>query len=163
MILSIQQNRNFTKRLDTLRRSGGHASLAARNADEIIANIANGCGKPQEIGRQTKYGEARIKNCMKFNLGNGYRLVTIRNHQRLVLLYVGTHDECDRWLEANRDHQPEYESCESTIFAEQEPADALSSGKSRDTLDDEYEERLLKKIDQKDLKQIFNGLLGQNP
>jgi hypothetical protein len=164
MILSVMQERNFDKRLDSLRRAGGHASLAARNADEIIASFANGCANLDVIGRQTKYGETRIKNCLKFNLGNGYRLITVRKKTHLILLYVGTHDECDRWLEDNRGHQPEENGDhEIILLAGEVPQDDLAPGEISELRADEYEELLAKKISQKVLKRIFKGLLRQSP
>ena len=165
MNLSIKQERNFDKRLDNMRRAGGHAALAARNADEIIASLANGCANLDAIGRQTKYGEARIKNCLKFNLGNGYRLVTVRKRTRVILLYIGTHDECDRWLEGNRGHNPAENMDQGAILPAGEGMreDPLVSENVSESPNDEYEELLLKKIDQKILKMVFKGLLCENP
>ena len=165
MNLSIKQERNFDKRLDNMRRAGGHAALAARNADEIIASLANGCVNLDAIGRQTKYGEARIKNCLKFNLGNGYRLVTVRKRTRVILLYIGTHDECDRWLEGNRGHNPAENMDPGAILPAGEGMreDPLVSENVSESPNDEYEELLLKKIDQKILKRVFKGLLCENP
>jgi hypothetical protein len=165
MILFVHHDRNFDKRLAALHRAGGHALLAARNAEEIIANIANGAKCLETVGRQTKYGEARIKNCLKFNLGNGYRLVTVRKRTRVILLYIGTHDECDRWLEGNRGHNPAENMEQGTLLpaGESKWEDLSMSENVSESPNDEYEELLLKKIDQKILKRIFKGLLCENP
>jgi hypothetical protein len=163
MILSVKQERNFDKHLDALRRAGGHAALAARNADEIIASLANGCKNLDAIGRQTKYGEARIKNCLKFNLGNGYRLITVRKGTRLILLYIGTHDACDRWLVGNRGHNPEANEDHETILLSGEvPQDDLVPDEISESPADEYEELLAKKISQKVLQRVFKGLLRES-
>lgn len=50
----------------------------------------------------TKYGEYRIRKCVKYDLGCGYRMITIWRNHDIFVSYVGTHDECDRWLENNR-------------------------------------------------------------
>jgi len=165
MILFVHQNRNFDKRLAALRQAGGHALLAARNAEEIIANLANSAKCLEAVGRQTKYGEARIKNCLKFNLGNGYRLVTVRKRTRVILLYIGTHDECDRWLEGKRGNNPAENMDQGTILPAGEGMreDPLVSENVSESPNDEYEELLLKKINQKILKRVFKGLLRENP
>lgn len=54
----------------------------------------------------TRNGEDRIKGCRKVDLGGGYRLGTLKQGKDLYLLFVGTHDECGRWVENNRLHLP---------------------------------------------------------
>jgi superfamily I DNA/RNA helicase len=47
----------------------------------------------------THHGESRIPHCVKYDLGNGYRLVTVEHEGQRHLLFVGTHDETDRWVD----------------------------------------------------------------
>jgi hypothetical protein len=93
----------FDKCLNTLHRAGGAAAIAAKKADAIIDRLVlKGCNNFNEIGKPTKHGELRIKSCRKYDLGGGYRLVFVKQGYHLVLLYVGAHDDCDRWLSNNR-------------------------------------------------------------
>ena len=55
-----------------------------------------------ELGKLTKYGENRIKNCQKYDLGGGCRLVTVQKDACIILLYVGSHEETDKWLESKK-------------------------------------------------------------
>ena len=50
----------------------------------------------------THHGESRINHCVKYDLPGHCRLVTIQDNGWLILLYLGTHDDVDEWLDRNR-------------------------------------------------------------
>lgn len=103
MIHTVYLDTRFEKQMGILRRAGKKAALAAIQVDEIIANLQAGKSTASEIGSVTKHGELRIRGCIKYDLGSGYRLLTFKRGRDLFVLYVGSHDECDRWIENNRD------------------------------------------------------------
>ena len=49
----------------------------------------------------TNHGENRIQHCVKYDLGKGYRLVTIKHKGVISLEFVGNHNETDKWLDRN--------------------------------------------------------------
>lgn len=49
----------------------------------------------------TNHGETRIKNCRKYDLGDGWRLVTAQSEKVCTFLFVGTHEDTERWLEGH--------------------------------------------------------------
>jgi hypothetical protein len=49
----------------------------------------------------TNHGETRIKNCRKYDLGDGWRLVTAQSDKVCIFLFVGTHDDTERWLDGH--------------------------------------------------------------
>ena len=49
----------------------------------------------------TNHGENRIQHCVKYDLGKGYRLVTIKHKGVISLEFVGNHKETDKWLDRN--------------------------------------------------------------
>lgn len=114
--------------------------------------------------KRTKNGEYRLKYCVKYDLGGGYRLITVRVDDRLYLPYLCSHDEVDQWLD--RQGCPDFEPVESAYQAE-----TLSSGvpelsgtsEVKDTISqpelDRYEEALMAKLDDALLKSIFQGLM----
>jgi hypothetical protein len=103
MIRFIHSNPRFEKRLNDLRKSERFAIAAAKRADKIINNLIQmGTASIVETGRLSRYGEARIPNCVKYDLGRGYRLVSVKKGDHLFLLYIGTHDDCHRWIEDNK-------------------------------------------------------------
>ena len=68
MELIIHISPNVIKQLKALQRGGGNASQAAEHARKIIDQALEGICSPKQIGRLTRYGEARIPNCVKFDL-----------------------------------------------------------------------------------------------
>lgn len=103
----ISRTSRFNESLNRLRLSGGIASDAAKDAARIIGNITTmPAGSAERYGRLTKNGESRIKNCFKYDLSGGYRLVTVQIRDTAFLLFVGTHAEAERWLDTNRGLEP---------------------------------------------------------
>jgi hypothetical protein len=49
----------------------------------------------------THHGESRIKHCVKYDLQGYSRLVTVQTQGYCALLYCGTHDDCDSWIESH--------------------------------------------------------------
>ena len=89
--------------LKILARGDKKASLAAQRAEEIIERLASGDSQAIEIvSRRTKHGELRISGCRKYNLGGEYQLVCVKQDGRLAATFVGSHDDCNRWIENNR-------------------------------------------------------------
>ena len=105
--LHVYQDANLTRQLKTLLKGGASAAPAARHAQAIIDRFADGGrSDPKLMGRLTRYGDARIKNCVKFDLVRGYRLVGMMLDQGIAFLYVGSHDECDHWIRNNAGMEP---------------------------------------------------------
>jgi superfamily I DNA/RNA helicase len=50
----------------------------------------------------TNNGESRIKHCIKYDLQGACRLVTVQHNNICFLMFAGTHDKTDSWLEANK-------------------------------------------------------------
>ena len=103
MIQSIHYSKLLTKHLQRLRKTGKKAELAASKCDAILNDIRlHGCQCEAVLGKRTRCGELRIRNCVKYHLGSGYRLVTIRAHCHLFICFVGSHEETNQWIENHR-------------------------------------------------------------
>lgn len=50
----------------------------------------------------TNHGESRIQHCVKYDLQGACRLVTVQHNGICFLMFAGTHDATDGWLEANK-------------------------------------------------------------
>jgi len=93
----------FEQCLRELCSQGGTAAAAAKRVDRIISSIARQENShSRERFGVTRKGEYRIENCKKIALGHGYRLICILKDFHLVLLFVGSHDACYRWIERNK-------------------------------------------------------------
>ncbi|MDR3089535.1 MAG: hypothetical protein LBU39_06935 [Desulfobulbaceae bacterium] len=103
MISYLLISSEFDSRLRRLRGAGKKAALAAEQADAVLELLVDGRFDADFlVGKRTKYGEQRLAHCMKYDLGCGYRLITVRVGDRLYIPFIGGHDDCDLWLERHR-------------------------------------------------------------
>jgi hypothetical protein len=165
-ILFVHRTTIFDRSLEDLKRKGGTASVAAGKADEVIRLITRTEGKGvREQFRFTRKGEYRIKYCRKYDLGGGYRLVLLHRGRHLVLLYVGSHDDCFRWIERNKGLTYEIDDTAQAIrmiWNTPPQDDAVShDALEEERLLDEYEAALMSRIDDDMLRKIFSGLIKQ--
>lgn len=89
----------FLKALKDLRRCGGPKQQAADQVSQIIGDFSV---EGKTLKRMTHNGEERISHCVKYDLRGDCRLVTVQDEGQIWLLYVGDHDDTDRWLDAHR-------------------------------------------------------------
>ncbi len=169
MTFLIQLDRHVEKQLKALSRQGGNAGMAAGHAKAIISQLVEeGLRSTKEQGRLTRYGEARIKNCIKFDLVHGYRLVGVLGRRDITFLFVGSHAECDHWLSNNagRDNAPCRRKAvvlESKAGNGADEQSLLSEDNSKnDPPEADYDAVLMDALTDEDLRRIFAGLARQN-
>lgn len=163
--LKIYQDARLIKQIKNLQRCGGTAALAAEHAGAIFEQlIQRGVGNPKKMGRLTKYGDARIKNCIKFDLVGAYRLVGIMGDDHLKFYFVGSHDECDHWVKNNAGLEPvfkERDRVEAAVKAPPAPRESREAVGAEPEPD--YDAQLERNLTDQDLRKIFSGLCGKNP
>jgi hypothetical protein len=162
MICYVHRDSRFERRLRELRKSSGTALSAAKKAEEIINRLlVKGRENSLKVGKLTRKGELRIKSGVKFDLGNGYRLVCAKKGPHLILLYVGTHDDCSRWLERNKGlkYDIDENGGDMAVTRRSDPP-YFQSAMPGDPAE-EYEEQLMKQIDDKVIRNIFCGLVDK--
>ena len=157
----IHRYAKFQKTLETLRRGDRRGARAAKRAEDLIKEVASGdLSSLAGMEKRTKHGELRISNCIKYDLGGGYRLVSVKYKDYMIFTFLGSHDECNRWIENNRRFEPEISSeCKEVdgffglaVLSEECPSENEGLEKS------DYDEILMEKVDDKLLKHIFKGL-----
>lgn len=161
MIERIYLDTRVRKHLAVLRRSGKKAALAAARAEEIIAALKARGQVPQGAGSLTKHGELRIRGVRKYDLGSGYRLISFKQDRCLYLLFAGSHDSCDRWLENNRELP--LELIEQRCRCHPVAMDLETGHESERGVPAPQPERFdpLLSINDDDLRRIFCGLTGE--
>ena len=159
----------FAKSLDTqieeLNKAGKQGRIAASTCLDIFEQIRkDGLAGQLLLNKRTKKGEARVDKCVKYDLGNGYRLITILHKDHLFIPFAGTHDKADLWLEHNRlDNifpKKDMYLVEKIVY-EQQHREIVFETTSEASCCDEYEEGLLERIDDDILRQVFKGLVLQ--
>jgi hypothetical protein len=101
---NVHVSAKVERQIEALKNDGKAGRAVARRAAAIIESLtAKGVGSYlDDVNSYTRYGEKRIRNCRKYDLSCGYRLVTLQRGMKLFVLFLGTHDECQRWLKNHR-------------------------------------------------------------
>ena len=163
MIRSIHCSRFLDRQLTALRKTGQQGDIAASQAERILVRLkTEGPNVGEILAKRTKKGENRVKNCIKYNLGSGYRLITVRVEDRLFVPFLGDHDAADRWLE----RQAQEGFLPIASFYSDEFLDSWRQGNNNNQDETEqpmenidlYEEQLKSRLDENLLKVIFQGL-----
>lgn len=160
VVCYIYRDPRFDKAMVDLNRKGGTASFITEKAEKMIKDLTECRRRLSEIGKKTRNGEHRLERCFKFDLGSGYRMVCLRFDACIVFLYIGTHDDCCRWIEHNK--RMKYE-----IGNERHGVPILEKGHSDDNLSEnileerkfisEYEKSIMNRLDDDILKKILFG------
>jgi len=149
-------------RLNSLKKSGKTGMALAQKATLVIEGLAFAGTRRRlnAVGSLTKYGEKRIKKCRKYDLGGGFRLITLQQGGRVFILFLGTHDECQRWLE-NHSRLKKVSADTITLFEARlhdHPPDCPDHIDPEDIrLYAEDEEGL--QLSDRDLRRVFCGLV----
>lgn len=102
-MVTVFTHSDIKKQIQKMYASGGQNQRAAEKCKMLLWDLKNSVDPFQVIQRYpiTNHGESRIKHCVKYDMPGFSRLVTIQDNGWLVLLFFGTHNEVDKWLEAN--------------------------------------------------------------
>ena len=161
MIERIHLDSKLEKRLTALRKGGRRESLVANRVEAIIAEAERGRLPSAKTCNFTRNGEDRIKGCRKVDLGGGYRLVTLKQGKDLYLLFIGTHDECGRWVENHRIILPIEMIAQRCRTVNRALIDDSLSEKPIPKSDLESDEDWIAPLSDRDLRVVFSGLVGK--
>lgn len=150
-----------TDQIETLRKAGTMGVLLADKAEAIICRLKSGEAwqADRKVAPRTAHGEKRIRKCVKYDLGWGFRLITLLRNDVLHVCYLGPHDQCDRWL-ADNSRLKEVDFGRSALYKVATQAlkvDGLHTEISSEESDD-LDQRL-QKLPDRSLRRIFRGLV----
>jgi hypothetical protein len=155
MIDKIHVHPKVEKLLDQMESLEKAPSIAAKRARIIIQSLVDGV-QPSHAGRLSRKKDARIDNLFKFDLGRGYRLVCIKEKLCIHILFVGSHDHCDTWLDTNRRKKPHRtEVCMNVYCVKPLVTDQTSEECADESMGKNF---LMPDISQEDFKKVFRGL-----
>ena len=97
------EHKDFLPSIRKLAKVGGLKRKTADKAYAVYAKLKDGRGRDAFAGlKQTANPERRIRGCVKYELGNrAHRLATVQTKKMVALCFVGSHEDTDRWLDAN--------------------------------------------------------------
>ncbi len=155
--LEIHQTRRFAKRLSYFNNAGKIERIVADRARQIIADLQKNLLDEKAECKRTIHGELRLNDCRKYDLSCGFRLIALKRDNRLIFTYIGSHDDCQQWIENNRNYQDSIKSTAIPLVSEA-PLACPTPSPNDQPLPDEYEEQLRAQIDDQVLRSIFAGL-----
>ncbi|MBL8714280.1 MAG: UvrD-helicase domain-containing protein [Alphaproteobacteria bacterium] len=93
--------KDVTQQISRFMTMGGQRQKAAEKTREIIGAVLS-IGRDAFNGfNMTHNGESRIKHCIKYDLNDGCRLVTIQQDKVILFAYLGDHDDATKWLNSH--------------------------------------------------------------
>ncbi len=148
------------RKLVAFKKKAKNSFIVADRARRIIDALIQGLPFAS-AGLLKRKTDKRVKNCFKFDLGRGFRLLCIKEGNTIYVLFVGSHDHCDNWLDSYphkkyyRD-EPEIRSYGSSIV--EKIPDSLP--KEPMPMVVPLDDPCFCQISQKDLRRVFKGLIG---
>lgn len=163
MIEQLHIHQKVEKDIEQMKVLDNAPAVASGRARAIIDALLEGKSIAQ-AGLLSRSKDARVKNLFKYNLGKGYRLMTIKDKNRMFILFIGDHDQCDRWLDANSKKNPQHRPLPVNVY----PVCRCNSKNKRqhrqqdDSVlwQEEEDPEIFSSITQKDLRRVFSGLTG---
>jgi hypothetical protein len=149
-------------RIEALRKAGKAGAGLAQKVSRLIEGLASGAFRHHmdEVGSYTKYGEKRIKGCRKFDLGCGFRLITLQRGTKVLVPFLGTHDECQRWLQNNSRMKEMVEGSGRVFWVSDASAPhAERADQEFGTPAEDIGASVLSKVTDRELRQVFYGLV----
>lgn len=138
--------KDFLESLQKLMQMGGKFGKAAAQVAGIL-NLAQRKDVIAEVFAgipTTNHGESRIQHCVKYDLQGSCRLVTVQHKDVCFLMFAGTHDDTDQWLNANKGRRFHIKTIDGkTVFESTRVSDALESAQTRLTTIPDFSSGLL--------------------
>lgn len=79
---------------------GGPSKRFATKVRAVLGSLED--SDPFHGLRKTRNGETRIPKCVKYDLGDGWRLVTVQDSRICGFIFMGDHEAVDRFLDQHR-------------------------------------------------------------
>jgi len=147
------------KALDQMKSLDNAPKVAAKRAEAIINALKNGTIMAR-AGRLSKTKDARIRRLFKYDLGKGFRLISLKDKSGLYILFVGPHDRCDTWLDTyskKKPHQTEVAMVCYEVSQKKQRHKRAAPPSFSETEKDLCER--MPPVSQKDLREVFSGLV----
>lgn len=153
MIETIKYHPRFEKQCSRLNKSGAKARKAVKKALDVLLKFKTSKQSFGLLGSLSHHGELRVKDCIKYRLGNGYRLIVLPKKETLFVLFIGSHDQCSQWLETHRGAETFCFSTQECVFVKPVIENRIKKPAAR-----RRAPALFKPVEDKILRQIFKGL-----
>lgn len=143
---------------------GSGPAAGAEESDRFEASDASAVLEgPDPVGagllRYRK--DKRVKNSLKFNLGQGFRLICIKEKKEIYVMFLGDHDSSSAWLDRFTRKRPHKAEMTMEVFSVDPEANESKDPPSSFpgiAASDEDPHPLPKEVPQEMLRKVFRGL-----
>jgi hypothetical protein len=98
--ISYFTTKTFDRALHSAFLAGGQARKKHDRVKIVLGSLRE--ANPFITLQVTNHGESRIDNCVKYELGDAWRLVTSKTNKTCTFLFIGDHEDTERWLNAHK-------------------------------------------------------------
>ncbi|MCZ8159089.1 MAG: hypothetical protein O9256_04305 [Rhizobiaceae bacterium] len=98
--INYYTTKTFDRSLSKAIRDGGQNRKKADKVRIVLGSLRD--ADPFAGISPTNHGETRISNAVKYDLGDGWRLVTQQHEKACIFLFVGDHEDADKWLDGQK-------------------------------------------------------------
>ena len=106
--------KEFDRALSKAFLAGGQQQKKALKVKVILGSLRD--DNPFACVSVTDHGESRVSKCVKYDLGDGWRLVTHQNEKLCLFLFIGDHEDVDRWLDRNKGLRPAVQDMRAVLL-----------------------------------------------
>ncbi|MDU8631353.1 UvrD-helicase domain-containing protein [Pseudomonas syringae group sp. 243L2] len=96
------EHKDFRANIQKMVKAGGSSQKAAVLVQAMFGRISFG-QDPFEGLQVTNNGETRIDKCVKYDLAGRARLITVQDEKVVFFLFLGNHEDTDKWLDRHKD------------------------------------------------------------
>ena len=145
------------RQLAALEKQAKNPFIVANRARRIIDALGRGM-RLASAGLLRRKTDKRVKNCLKFDLGLGFRLICIKEGKIIYVLFVGDHDNCDNWLDNYSKRNSPRAEFEMRSYTPEKKCALIPKNPIPMALS--FDDPYFYQIAQKDLRRVFKGLTG---
>ena len=100
MPIEYFRTKDFDRSVNAAIQGGGRGQKIATRVRSILGSV--GSPNPFKGIPVTNHGENRVPHCFKYDLGDGWRLITQQSDKVCGFLFLGDHEDVDRWLDGHQ-------------------------------------------------------------
>ncbi len=97
--IAYYHTKDFQRALKVAFLQGGKSQRKQSRVREVLGSLDQ--ADPFATLSVTNHGETRLRHCVKYDLGDGWRLVTRQTDRTCGFLFMGDHADADRWLDSH--------------------------------------------------------------
>ncbi|WP_189605667.1 UvrD-helicase domain-containing protein [Mesorhizobium sp. M4B.F.Ca.ET.017.02.2.1] len=144
--------KEFDKSLSSAFFGGGQQQKKATKVKAILGSLRD--PNPFISVSVTNHGETRVQNAVKYDLGDGWRLITQQTDKTCLFLFVGDHEDADKWLDGQKGMKPAVRGLRAVLL----PGSGRQVVHANAYRADHHDKPLVERLDVDAMDHVLDGL-----